>query len=34
MIGVLVTLAIVVIIGIITDRLMVMYMDHKIGKGE
>jgi hypothetical protein len=34
MTGVLVTLAIVVIIGIITDKLMVMYMNREIGKGE
>jgi len=34
MTGVLVTLAIVVIIGIIMDKLMVMYMDREIGKGE
>lgn len=34
MTGVLVTVALVVIIGIITDKLIMMYMDHKIGKGE
>jgi len=34
MIAGLATLAIVIIIGIITDRLLMMYMDHKIGKGE